>query len=178
MARVASESIVVGRILRAHGVKGEVSVLVESDVPGRFAVGSRLTAVAGRSRRQLEIVAVRRHQRRLLVRFLGVEAREEADSLRGSSLEITADRVPPSAPGSYYFFELVGCRCEARAAGPLGRVVDVIEDGGGLLLEVVSGQKSRLIPFVERFLVAVDIEAQRIELDLPPGLIEICESRS
>ena len=72
----------------------------------------------------------------------------------------------------------MNCRCHDRRHGELGKVVDVIEDGGGLLLEVADGERRLLVPFVRRYLVAVDRVERTIELDLPAGLIETCASRS
>lgn len=178
MSAADSDFVLVGRICRPHGVRGEVSVEVESDVPERFAPGSPLTLCDAAGRRPIEVATVRRHHGRLLVGFSGVSDRESAALLRGAVLEVSCDLTPPAEPGSYYHFELVGCRCSDRASGELGRVVDVIEDGGGVLLEVSDGQRALLVPFVRSFLVAVDRQASSIEFDLPPGLLETCTSPS
>jgi 16S rRNA processing protein RimM len=72
----------------------------------------------------------------------------------------------------------VGCRCRDGRYGELGRVAEVVEDGGGLLLEIESPGRHLLVPFVRAFLKSVDVTAGEIELDLPEGLIEACESKS
>lgn len=172
------DHVLVGRIGRPHGVRGEVVVESESDVPERFSVGAELELVTAQGRRSVRLEAVRTHRQRLLVRFEGIADRDEAESLRGATLEVSVDRTPPPEADTYYYFELAGCRCRDRLHGDLGRVVDLIEDGGGLLLEVSDGERTLMIPFVRRFLVAVDRGARAIELDLPAGLIETCASRS
>ncbi len=108
----------------------------------------------------------------------GFDSRDDVEELRGAWLEIERERVPAAPEGAYYFFELVGCTCIDRTRGELGRVENVIEDGGGLLLEVTEGRRSVLIPFVNSYLRRIDVGAGRIELELPEGLLDTCASRS
>ena len=86
--------------------------------------------------------------------------------------------VPPPPAGLYYHFELVGCRCLDAESGDLGEVTAVIEDGGGVLLEVSGAGRTLPVPFVEAFLESVDVAGKTICLRLPPGLVETCSSRS
>lgn len=175
-------TVVVGRIGRPHGVRGEVFVELLSDVPDRLAPGSEffVAAPAGAPAplEILTVVASRPHRGGLLVFFAGVDDRESVDALRGAELSVARGRVPPAPAGTYYHFELLGCRCRDRRDGDLGEVVDVVDDGGGLLLVVDDGERRVPVPFVERFLRAVDVAAGTIEVELPPGLVEICASRS
>jgi len=186
-----AETIAVGRVLRPHGVRGEVVVEVLTDAPRRFAPGSSLLlvregkppvelVVAGRRAARAAAgphASRRSRQATALVRFAGVADREAAVALRGGWLEIERSLVPPAPPGTYYRYELLGCRC--RDGGEdLGEVVEVVEDGGGLMLVVSDGRREVPVPFVARFLRSIDIAGARIELELPPGLIEACASRS
>lgn len=168
------ERVTVGRIHRPHGLRGEVTVESLTDFDRRWQPGSVLSTDSGRL---LEVVASRPHRGSLLVLFAGVEDRDAAEALRGELLEVERSAVPPAEAGSYYVFELVGCRCRDRTEGELGEVVEVVEDGGGWLLWVEQGSRRLPVPLVERFLVRVDVEAGEIDLDLPPGLVEICGSR-
>jgi 16S rRNA processing protein RimM len=172
------ETVAVGRVLRPHGVRGEVVVAVLSDVPGRFAAGSRLTGVReGGPPVPLTIAASRSHKSGAVVRFEGFEDRDRVEELRGLDLEVPRSAVPEAPAGTYYQYELLGCLC--RDGGEeLGRVVEVVEDGGGVLL-IVEGPGRRVpVPFVSEFLRGVDVTGGRIDLALPPGLLEACESRS
>jgi 16S rRNA processing protein RimM len=127
---------------------------------------------------RLDVVRSRPHKGAFLVTFDRVDDRDAAEALGGCFLEVPIDEVPPAEDGTWYWFQLVGCLCVDRTAGELGRVVDLAEDGGGLLLVVEDDQGTSLpVPFVETFLVAVDVDGKRIDLDLPPGLIETCASR-
>jgi 16S rRNA processing protein RimM len=177
--RPLPERIEVGQIVRPHGVRGGVLVRPESDNPERFKSGNELFArLADGTSRTLRIDASADHAGGLLMRFEGVDDREAAVALRGAQLSILRQQVPPAEAGAYYYFELVGCRVEDQQAGDLGAVIDVLEDGGGLLLLVDDGRRQLPIPFVQRFLKQVDIRLGKIRMDLPPGLIEACASTS
>lgn len=169
----------VGRVRKPHGVRGQVVVEVFSDVQGRFAVNAEVGLVlADGQRRRGRINEVTQDGSIARVHFEGVEDREAAEQLRGAVLEVDRQEVPPAPEGSYYFFELVGCRCVDGALGELGTVERVLDDGGGLLLEVKSEDQTLLIPFVQAFLRQIDVQSGRIDVDLPEGLVATCASTS
>lgn len=182
-----ADTVTVGRILRPHGVRGEVKVEVLTDVPGRFAPGSTLLlARPGAAPVERTVERSRPLQGFLVVAFEGVSDRDAAEALRDGWLEVPRAAVPKAPEGEYYQYELLGCRCLDGGSGldgeegarELGTVVDVVEDGGGLLL-IVEGEGRRVpIPFVARFLRRVDLGARMIALELPEGLVETCASRS
>jgi 16S rRNA processing protein RimM len=179
----SDETVEVGRIARPHGVKGEALVESFSDVPERFTVGAELLAVVPGAPAEfplrLRVETVRPHRGGgLLVRFAGIGDRERVGELRGAVLQVPRGSVPEPPEDTWYYFQLVGCRCRDRRHGELGEVVDVVEDGGGVLLVLDDGSRRLLVPFVRSLVLEVDPEAQRIELDLPEGLLEACVSRS
>lgn len=151
-----------------------------SDLPERFEAGSEmLLLLAGEPARPVTVERSRRHGRHRLVRLSGVEDRDGAVAVVGALLAVERERSPELPPGRYYQWQLVGCRCLDRRAGHLGRVTDVVEDGGGLLLVVEgSAGDQLLVPFVDAFLVSVDVAAELIELELPEGFLEACASPS
>jgi 16S rRNA processing protein RimM len=176
------ETVAVGRVLRPHGIRGEVMVEVLSDVPARFRKGSRVQGVrAGAPPVTLTVAAGRLHKTGAVVRFEGYEDRDRAETLRGLDLEVPRAEVPKAPRGTYYQYELLGCLCRdvSKDRGEeLGKVVEVVEDGGGVLL-VVEGEGRRVpVPFVKAFLKRVDVARGRIDLALPEGFLEACESRS
>jgi 16S rRNA processing protein RimM len=176
------ETVAVGRVLRPHGIRGEVMVEVLSDVPARFRKGSRVQGVrAGAPPVALTVAAGRLHKTGAVVRFEGYEDRDRAETLRGLDLEVPRAEVPKAPRGTYYQYELLGCLCRdvSKDRGEeLGKVVEVVEDGGGVLL-VVEGEGRRVpVPFVKAFLKRVDVARGRIDLALPEGFLEACESRS
>lgn len=165
--------------MRAHGVAGDALIRPSSDVPTRFRAGAELQLLpAHGAGRRIRLAAARRQGELVLVRFEPAMTREEVVALQGAVLEIDRALVPPAAGGTYYHFELLGCRVADERHGDLGEVVDVLADGGGLLLEVVDGEREVLVPFVAHFLAAIDIAGRRIVTRLPEGLVEVCASKS
>ena len=177
------DPVLVGRIVRPHGVRGGVKIEIWSDVPERFDPGRELLLlppadpIADRYR-NVRIASFSPQRGGAIVRFDDCLSREQAEELRGSRLAVPRSEVPVAPEGLYYHFDLVGCRCIDAEHGDLGVVRDVLEDGGGALLEVEKADRTLPIPFVETFLESVDVAGKQIRLRLPPGLIEACESRS
>ena len=143
-----------------------------------MARGSRVTGVReGAPPLPLTVAAGRVHKTGAVVRFEGYDDRDRAGELRGLDLEIPRSEVPKAQRGTYYQFELLGCLCRDHGE-ELGRVVEVVEDGGGVML-IVEGEGRRIpVPFVKEFLRKVDIAKGRIDVALPEGLLETCASTS
>lgn len=173
------ERILVGRVTRPHGVRGEVAVEVLSDVEERFAAGSELEVETAAGRRRLRVARSRLAPTAAIVAFEGFADRDAAETLRGAALEVARERVPEAAAGEYWYWELAGCRCVDARDGELGRVVDIEEGAAGIVLLVEDASGRRLpLPFVEAFVAGVDRAARRIDWRLPEGLIAACASRS
>lgn len=172
--------MLVGRILRPHGLRGEVKVEIHSDIEERFAVGSELLLVSPKGEAEAVRVAGFRSVRGTgLLLLEGREGRDRAEALRGHRLEVGRDQVPDAPEGSYYYFELIGCRCVDEHRGELGEVEDLLEDGGGLLMSIRRAEgDTLLVPFVDAFLGEIDTGSKLIRVDLPEGLVETCASRS
>lgn len=154
-----------------------------SDVPDRFAPERVLQVLSPEGApRRLTIASVRPHRGALLIWFEEVVDRDGVESLRGAILAVGRDEVPRAPDDTYYYFQLVGCRVRDIREGELGEVVDVAEDGGGVLLIVDDGERRVPIPFVRDMVRRVEPRGSgsegRIELELPEGLLEICASRS
>ena len=172
-AEADGERVAAGRVAGPHGIRGELAVEAFSDVPGRFAPGaSLLLTLPGASPTPVTVAASRPHKGRLLLRLAGVEDRDAAEALRGAVLEVPAAEVPPAPAGSWYWYELVGCRCVSRDGSDLGTVEEVVEGGGGILLRVRGAAGELLLPFVEAYLAEVDAPGRRIVWDLPEGFVE------
>ena len=170
-------TVTVGRVRRPHGIRGDLLVEVTTDRLGRFHVGSSLLLVLSRGgQRQVKVERFRSHHLGAIIGLETCTSRDQAELLRGSSFEVERTSVPAAPSGSYYFFELVGCQCRDLEKGHLGKVIDILEDGGGVLFRVRNGDHEVLVPFVESFIASIDITNGLIEVKLPEGLIETCTS--
>jgi 16S rRNA processing protein RimM len=174
---------VVGRILRPHGLRGELSVEVRTDDPQqRFTVGSVLgtdPAEAG----PLTVESSRWHSGRLLVSFAGVEDRTEAESLRGAWLTIDAADVPlPEDSDEFHDHQLTGLTVVTVSGELVGTVTDVLHTGQDLLAVTPAAGTSRrtevLVPFVAAIAVEVDLAGGRLVIDPPPGLLDLGQDSS
>ena len=168
--------LVVGRVGRPHGLRGEVTVEVRTDDPAqRFTVGSALATVPA-ERGPLTIAGSRWHSGRLLVRFEGYADREDADTLRDTLLAIDSDQLAPLAdPEDFYDHDLIGLTVVTVAGEQVGAVADVLHHGQDLLVISGSGPRSGaeiLVPFVAALVPQVDVAAGRLVIDPPPGLLD------
>lgn len=164
--------LAVGRVGRAHGVHGEVSVEISTDDPGaRFALGSSLGTDPPEFG-PLTVEAVRPHAGRLLIRFAGVADRTAAEALRGTLLLIDSAEISPSGdPEEFHDQELIGLTVVTADGTEIGRVVDV-EHLGQDLLVVGRAAGDALIPFVRAIVPEVDVAGGRVVIDPPPGLLD------
>jgi 16S rRNA processing protein RimM len=169
--------LVVGRIGRPHGVRGELTVQVHTDDPDlRFAAGSVLaTEPAGNG--PLTVSQSRWHSGRLLVRFAGFDDRTSAEDLRGTLLVMDSAEVGPGPdPDEFHDYQLIGLEVVTVAGEPVGAVTDVLHQGQDLLV-VRPGPGSPagelLVPFVARIVPEVDVIAGRLVIDPPPGLLDL-----
>ncbi len=165
--------LVVGRIGKAHGVKGEVSVDVRTDDPERrFAVGERLSSDPDRG--VLEIVGVRAHHGRLLISFKGVGDRNGAEALRGTLLVVDSATAGETGADEWWDHQLVGLRVELEDGSALGEVTEVVHLPGNDLLSVRRDDgREALFPFVAEIVPVVDVAGGRVVVTPPEGLLDL-----
>jgi len=167
--------VVVGRIAKAHGIRGELAVDVRTDSPEeRFKIGAAVTTkLRDGSKRELTIAAAREHSGRLLVRFEEVLTRDVAETLRGALLLADTDTLPPTAdPDEFYDHELAGLRAELADGTVVGKVVEIVHSPAGELLELDVDGREVLVPFVRAIVPTVDVDGGRVVLDPPEGLLD------
>jgi 16S rRNA processing protein RimM len=173
--RTPPARLVVGRVLRPHGVRGELAVEVLSDAPDRFSPGARLDAGdpdGPAPLRPVTVTAARLHLGRLLLRLEGVDDRDAAGELRGALLSIPAEAARPLAADEFWPHQLVGLAVVDRQGRERGRVADVVPGAAHDLLAVaLPGGGSALVPAVAA-LVTVELTAGRVLVDDLPGLLD------
>jgi 16S rRNA processing protein RimM len=174
--------LLVGRVVKAHGITGEVVVEVHTDDPAdRFASGSTLRAKPSRGRgeeRSYVVAAVREHGGRLLVRLSGVDDRDGADALRGSLFVVDSEDLPPiDEADTYYDHQLEGLAVRTVTGQDLGVVAEVLHTAAGELLAVRRSEDGEtrevLVPFVNAIVTSVSLDDRTIEIDPPEGLLDL-----
>jgi 16S rRNA processing protein RimM len=166
--------LVVGRIAKAHGITGEVSVDVRTDDPDhRYAPGASLDTEPS-DKGPLTVVAARWHSGRLLVRFDGVLDRNAAEALRGTLLVADSQTSRRSDADDFWDHDLIGLDAVLGDGTIVGTVTDVLHPPGPsvLVLSRVDASEA-LVPFVYEIVPTVDIRGGRLVLDPPEGLLEL-----
>ncbi|KAA8885194.1 ribosome maturation factor RimM [Nocardia colli] len=170
--------LVVGRVAKSHGVRGELVVEIRTDEPeARFAPGSTLRGRLARSTevRDFTVESAREHSGRLLVFLAGVASRDAADALRGTLFVVDSDDLPPGDdPDEYYDHELEGLTVRLLDETVVGTVREVLHSAAGELLSVKAADDGReiLIPFVTAIVPTVSLADRLIVIDPPEGLLD------
>jgi 16S rRNA processing protein RimM len=172
-----SVDVVVGRIGKPHGIRGEVTVEVRTDEPDRrFAVGTTVRAErpGGQSApwSGLTVATTRWHQTTLLVRFEELPDRTTAEAARGLLLhaEVPAEESPED-PEEFYDHQLVGLAVEDLEGRPLGEVNAVLHGAQDLLQVRTPDGRDALVPFVAALVPEVDVPGGRVVVADRPGLV-------
>jgi 16S rRNA processing protein RimM len=170
--------LVVGRIGRAHGVLGEATIEIRTDLPDeRFVVGTRLETDPAKNG-PLTIESARDHNGILLLKFLEIKGRTAIEGVRDTLLLAEVDMSEESEyEDEYHVQQLIGCEVVLQSGLKLGELTDVLNLPGQDLLAIASAQGEILIPFIAEFVPEVDIENRRIVVVPPAGLLELHDSR-
>ena len=169
----AAQELLIGTIGKPWGIKGQFLVDPRGSDPARLVSRGRLRVrIPGSPDREHAIVSSHFAGGRLVVQIEGCRTPEEAERLRGAEIIFPAEDLSPAPDGSYYPHQLVDMPLVTRDGREIGTVQRVVETAGPDLLEVRSGAREILIPFVEA-ICRVDAEAGTIEIDPPDGLLEL-----
>jgi 16S rRNA processing protein RimM len=174
----AGEFFIVGRVRRAHGIRGELAVEVITDAPDAvFASGARVFAGTTSGdlvpeRTELYVEHAAPFKGGLIVRFREIADRTEAERWRDRYLLVPAAELTPPDDGQVYVHELIDMRVVLASGEEVGRVIDVYELPQGLTLDVRRANGTVMVPFSERIVSAVDRETRVIVVDPPPGMLD------
>jgi 16S rRNA processing protein RimM len=165
---------VVGRIARAHGIRGQVIVNLETDFPdARFRPGATLFTERGGAVTPLTLTTVRFQNGRPVIGLQGVETMNEAEQLAGLELRVPVEALAPLPEGTFYHHDLVGCRVVTQDGQDVGTVEGVEGTFGGSRLVVSSGRREILIPLATDICRTIDVAGKRIVIDPPEGLLDL-----
>lgn len=171
--------VVLGHVVRAHGVHGAVVVQPYTDDPGAILEHGghlRLLSPDGAALRPAGTLKGKSAAQGLIVKFGSITTREAAEGLRGWRLGLDRQFLPPAGDDEVYWADLEGLTVLTPEGRTLGRVDGLMEAGAGLLLVVISPEepgRERLLPYHEEFVVSLDVAGGRLVYDPPEGLLDL-----
>ena len=162
--------LAIGRILRPHGITGELRVEILTGYPERLAQLRHL--YVGAAHRSHAVQSVRFHQNLLLLRLTDITDRNAAETLRGQVVWVAMADAAPLEEGEYYLHQLIGIQVSTEAGEALGEIVEVLDTPGANDVYVVHGLRGEvLIPAIREVILSIDMEARQMVIRPLPGLL-------
>jgi len=138
--------LVVGRIVGAHGIEGEIKVLLTTDDPEQMLTIRRV--FLGDETIHRRVIGARLHDRYALMRLMGISTPEAITALKGTSVRIAGSDARPLAPGEFYLYQMIGLTAVSETGETLGTVTDIMETGANdvLIISPADGGPDMLVP--------------------------------
>jgi 16S rRNA processing protein RimM len=170
MTQETASPVLVAKIIKPHGIHGEVVLESWTDVEGRLEETPAFLLVDDKNRiiREVRVESTRCIMGRHVLKFVDVNTRNDAESLRNLMLGIPEDQMGTLPPGQFFVFDLIQMSVFMENGQFVGKVKDVVHTGANDLLELENGE---LIPFNDEIVPEVDLENKRILIRPPEGLI-------
>ncbi len=165
------EWVVVGKLGKTFGLRGEIVVHRFAEAPGLFAAGAQLKLVGRNESRLVHVVASRQMGKKFVARFEGLERVEEIQPWVGSTVEIASADLPDLEDDSFYHFELIGLEVYAADGRRLGTLEEILETGGNDIYCVRDGEHEVLVPAIRDAIAGIDLAAGRMDLKDLKGMI-------
>jgi len=167
--------LLVGKVVGAHGVKGNIKVYSYAESLAVFDAESSILVIDPKGLEKWYAVQwVKPHHRLILLSLQGITRRSQVEPLVGSELFIEKKRLPEPEDGSYYWFDLIGLEVFSIDNEYLGRLESIIATGSNDVYVVKNSKKGPnneiLIPALESVVLEIDLDRKRMKVDLPEGL--------
>ena len=168
------DMVLVGRIARTQGHRGQVIVDPATDFPDeRFAPGAVLHTMRAGQPGTVTVSAMRMHQGRPVLTLEGVETMDVAEMLAGVELRVPEWALAPLPEGTYYEHDLIGCALVTTDGRQVG-TVRTVEGGGGMIRLIAGAGRDEIqVPLVHEICVTIDVAQKRIVIDPPEGLLDV-----
>lgn len=169
--------VLVGRIVRPHGNRGQVMVAPETDfAETRFAAGATVWCRRAGQTSLITVTECRMHDGRPIIGLAGVESINDAETYRGCELRVPDEALPTLADDQFWYHELIGCQVVTRTGQDVGPVIR-IDEGATALLVVQGADGEVLVPMVDVICRRIDVAGRTIEIEPIAGLLEINEKQ-
>jgi 16S rRNA processing protein RimM len=167
--------IVVARVRKPHGLKGELAIFPLTDAPDEVFVAGRtlhVVSLGGDVVGAVTVEASRGYHREWLLRLVDHASREAVEEYRQHFLAVERAVLPPLGDGEVYQQELVGFAVRDEAGAPLGIVSAVYDLPAGVTIEVQGPQREFMLPFRGEYVVETDVAGRRLAVRIPDGLLD------
>jgi len=161
--------LAIGRVIKPHGVRGEVRVELLTDVPERFE-WLKYVYVGEKQPRRVAVESVRYHQEFVLLKLAGYPTRDEAETLRNELLQVPEAEAIPLQEDEYFLFQLEGLEVYTEEGQLLGRLSEVLETGANNVFVIAGPRGQLLVPDIPDVVREVDIDGGRMVIRPLPGL--------
>lgn len=163
----------IGKIVNAHGIKGEVKIVSISDDPDKFDKLKEITVVKKKSEQIYKILSVKYHKQFVIAKLEGINDMNEALKLKGSSVKVPYEKGIVLEADEYYLKDIYDMQVVDESGIVLGTITDIIFTGANDVYEVSQeGKKPFLLPAIKQCILKVDIEKNQMTVKLLEGLIE------
>ena len=167
-AMISEPSLPIGKVVKAHGLRGHLKVLPYGETFSTLSVEEKITAnLPDGTSLTLTVAEIRPHQRTFLLVSPEVGTVEEAYRLVGAELCVPESRLPPTAPGEFYWYQLIGLEVVNTEGQKLGTLEEIIETGSNDVYVVRRGREEILVPAIEEVVRHVDLQMRLMTVDLP-----------
>jgi 16S rRNA processing protein RimM len=168
--------LVLGRVLRPHGVRGELRLQITTAYPERIVPG-KIVFVGpdpenAETVRQFTVTRARQHQKYLILQLETINDREAADLLRQQYVMLTQEDAVPLEEGEYYLYQLIGVNVYTDENEHLGTITEVIETGANDVYVVHGPRGEVLLPAIDECVLELDLDANKMTVHLMDGLID------
>lgn len=165
--------LAIGQIVRAHGLRGEISVIVLTDFPERFETTEWVYLGNEFEAEPYRLEKYRWHQKHILLTLDGVADRTQAEKLKGQLVQVPIEQAMPLPEGSYYLYQLIGLQVVTTEGKILGTITDILETKANDVYVVTNedSEKELLLPAVPEVVKSIDIEKGQVTIELIEGLI-------
>ncbi len=169
-----SDFVTIGRVIASSGIKGKVKVQIETAFPRRFSPGERVF-IDGKP---MTIVAVSWQRDRPILKLSSIDCVEDAQKLRGKSIDILRDQLHTLPEDHYYHFQLIGLKVVTTSGKPLGQIKEILAGKSNDTYVVQSTEREILIPAIEDVVRSVNLERGFMEIEPIVGLLELNQKKT
>lgn len=167
--------LVLGRVLRPHGIRGELRMEILTAYPERIVAGKRLYIGPDTKQPSTAVVytvnRARKHQHYLIIQVEGIDDRNAAEFLRDQYVMVTPDEAVPLEEGEFYLFQLIGLSVYTDTDELLGELTEVIETGANDVYVVHGARGEVLLPAIDECILDIDFDKQTMTVHLLDGLL-------